>query len=194
VKPPTAPIVQVESDRIAISRLGHLGLTATDLDAAIDFYAGVLGLEVSDRLVYPENRPVAEGVWLRCGTDHHCVSIFRPRDPAAGARAAGVHHLAFELASFDDLLHAYRAVKRRGLPVEARLGGPGWQLRFYTSDPDGNTVELYWDQDQIGWDGRSRPFVPIEYDLDLERFDLESYLRRKLAPVRGTQTRTRRGT
>jgi catechol-2,3-dioxygenase len=48
-------------------------------------------------------------------------------------------------------------------------------VRIYFHDPDGNRLELYWDMDVIGWERRSRPYVPIEV-IDLDSFDLDSYL------------------
>src|SRR5207237_972960 len=91
-----------------------------------------------------------------------------------GGLPVGLHHLAFEVGSFEDLLAAYRVIRARRLPVEARIGGPGWQVRVYFPDPEGNQVELYWDMDRIGWDGLSRAYVPIQV-IDLESFDLASY-------------------
>jgi catechol 2,3-dioxygenase-like lactoylglutathione lyase family enzyme len=146
------------------------------VEASVGFYTGLLGLRVSDRMSYPPDSLLREGVWLRCGADHHCLALFslrRPAEPAQGP-AVGLHHLAFEVGSFDDLFAGYRTLRARALPVEARIGGPGWQVRVYFHDPDGNQVELYWDMDRIGWDGRSRPFVPVQV-IDLESFDLEAY-------------------
>lgn len=42
-------------------------------------------------------------------------------------------------------------------------------------EPEGNLVELYWALDQVGWDGRSRPYPPIE-EVDLETFDVAAFL------------------
>jgi catechol-2,3-dioxygenase len=131
-------------------------------------------------MAYPPESPLLEGAWLRCGSDHHCLVLFglrRPSGPTSGL-AIGLHHLAFELGSFDDLVAAHRTIRGRELPVQARIGGPGWQVRVYFHDPDGNQVELYWDMDRIGWDGRSRPFVPVQV-IDLESFDLDAYLATK---------------
>lgn len=158
-------------------RLGHVGLAVRDLERMVDFYRTVLGLEVSDRMAYPEVAPIEEGVWLRCGADHHVLALFQLRDPGAGERAgAGLHHLAFELGGFEELRRAARHVRARHGPLTAaRQGGPGCQLRIYFPDPEGNLVELYWGLDQVGWDGRSRPYPPIE-EIDLEAFDLDAFL------------------
>ena len=159
-----------------------MALCVADLERSVDFYTSLLGLEVSDRMPYPEESPLQEGVWLRCGEDHHCLVLFglrRPGEPPKG-QGLGLHHFAFEVGSFEELLAGHRAIRGRGLPVVARVGGPGWQVRVYFRDPDGNEVELYWDMDRIGSDGLSRPWVPVEV-VDLESFDLERYLSFKAA-------------
>jgi catechol 2,3-dioxygenase len=158
-------------------RLGHVGLVVRDMERMVEFYRSVLGLEVSDRLDYPEGAAVVAGTWLRCGTDHHVLALFALRDPPAGepSGGSGLHHLALELGTFEELRGAARSLRERGVPVDAvRQGGPGCQLRVYLRDPEGNLVELYWALDQIGWDGRSRPYPPIE-DVDLEALDVEAF-------------------
>jgi len=126
---------------------------------------------------YPPESPLLEGAWLRSGADHHCLVLFSLRRPAARAPGltVGLHHFGFEVGGLADILAAHRALAARGVPAEARIGGPGWQVRLYFHDPDGNQVELYWDMDQIGWEGRSRPYAPVEV-IDLESFDLDAYL------------------
>jgi catechol 2,3-dioxygenase len=157
-------------------RLGHVGLAVRDLATMVAFYCDVLGFEVSDRMTYPEDGALVEGAWLRCNSDHHALALFQPAEAAGAAGPFGLHHLAFELAGFDDLRRAARVVRERHGPLHAsRQGGPGCQLRVYFRDPEGNMIELYWGLDQIGWDGRSRPYPPIE-DIDLEAFDLDAFL------------------
>jgi catechol 2,3-dioxygenase len=159
-------------------RLGHVGISVRDMDRMVDFYRTVLGLEVSDAMVYPDGATLAEGTWLRCGADHHVLALFQPRELPDGETRGGpgLHHVAFEVASFEELRRAARHVRERHGPLHAvRQGGPGCQLRVYFHDPEGNLVELYWALDQIGWDGRSRPYPPIE-DVDLETFDVEAFL------------------
>lgn len=162
-------------------RLQHIGLVVRDLPAMVEFYCETLGLQVSDRMPYPEDSPLTEGVFLRCNADHHVISMFGARNPpprAEGRSEArlGMHHVAFEMASFEDLRAAVRYIRERQLPVRAmRHGGPGCQIRVYFWDPEDNLIELYWALDQIGWDGRSRPWPPME-EIDIETFDIESWL------------------
>jgi catechol 2,3-dioxygenase len=162
-------------------RIAHLGLISRDLDRFVSFYEEVLGFQVSDRMPYPEDSPYYEGVWMRCNSDHHVFSVFGMRDtpPApADPRAPrpGMHHVAFEMESFEALRQAARMVRERGIPLQGqRTGGPGCQLRLYFWDPDDNMVELYWGLDQIGWDGRTRPF-PAVTPIDLETMDIDAWL------------------
>jgi catechol 2,3-dioxygenase len=86
---------------------------------------------------------------------------------------------ATSLATPEDLLAKLRAVRAQGIEiVNARRGGPGNQPRFYIHDPDGNLVEFYWGIDQVGWEGRARPYAPIE-EIDLERFDFAGFVRER---------------
>jgi catechol 2,3-dioxygenase-like lactoylglutathione lyase family enzyme len=148
----------------------------------VEFYCEVLGLQVSDRMPYPEDHPLLEGVFLRCNSEHHVISMFGLRDPSTaeetprGEGKPGMHHVAFELGSFDELLQAVRYARQHDLPVRSvRQGGPGCQLRIYFWDPENNLIELYWGLDRIGWDGRSRPWPPIE-EVDLETLDIEAWV------------------
>ncbi|MBS1843390.1 MAG: VOC family protein [Actinobacteria bacterium] len=165
-------------------RIGHVGLVARDLERMVRFYCEVIGMQVSDRMSFPETSPIRDGVWLRIGTDHHVLSMFDLRDGAEAPTAQdsyplpshGLHHMAFEMASFEDLRRAARVVREQQIPLQGmRTGGPGCQLRLYLWDPEGNIIELYWALDQIGWDGRARPYPPVE-TINLESVDVDSWL------------------
>ena len=165
-------------------RLQHIGLVANDLEGLVEFYCETLGLLVSDRMPYPEDSPLSEAVFLRCNTEHHVISLFGLRNPPGlpedgRAPRPGVHHVAFELESFEALRAAARYIREHDLPLQGmRTGGPGCQLRLYFWDPEDNMIELYWGLDQIGWDGRTRPYPPFE-TIDIETFDVEAWLRWK---------------
>jgi catechol 2,3-dioxygenase-like lactoylglutathione lyase family enzyme len=165
------------------TRMGHIGLVARDLARMVDFYENALGMQVSDRLPYPDDSPFHEGVWLRINNDHHVMSIFGLRDTAARngqverrSLHPGVHHMGFEVASFEDLRETVRYAHEHDVALQGvRSGGPGCQVRVYLWDPEDNMIELYWAMDQIGWDGASRPYPPV-VPIDLDTFDVEAWL------------------
>jgi catechol 2,3-dioxygenase len=163
-------------------RFGHIGLAARDLQRMVAFYVETLGMAVSDRMTFPPESPFDEGVWLRINTDHHVISLFGLRDPGeprGRTPTAGVHHIGFEVASFEQLLAVLRHARAHDIPIQGtRGGGPGNQLRVYLYDPEDNIVELYYAMDQIGWDGAARPYPPVE-QVDLEAFDIDAWLRWK---------------
>jgi catechol 2,3-dioxygenase-like lactoylglutathione lyase family enzyme len=163
-------------------RIGHIGMVARDLPRMVAFYEEVLGMQVSDRMPYPADSPYHEAVWLRINSDHHVISMFGLREHDAPLNGSGrharpgMHHLAFEMASFEDLKRAVRFVRDAGIEVQGqRTGGPGCQLRLYFWDPEDNMIELYWALDQIGWDGATRPYPAVE-TIDLETFDVAAWL------------------
>jgi catechol 2,3-dioxygenase-like lactoylglutathione lyase family enzyme len=167
--------------------IGHVGIGVSDLDRSVKFYTEVLGFDLSERFEYPADEVghgtmVAAGAFVRCGTDHHCLSIFQYK-PGTGVKGEpttyGLHHIAFDLATPEKLLDLYRLMKDSGIEiVNARKGGPGNQPRFYARDPDGNLLEFYWGIDQIGWEGRARYHDPIT-EIELEDFDFEGYLEQR---------------
>jgi len=172
-------------------RIGHIGIVVADLDRAVRFYTEVVGLRLTERFEYPQDVvghgvTVAAGAFVRCDSTHHCISIFTLRSDLEHAEhapglAPGLHHIAFELPTPEDLLAKLRSVDARGIEiVNSRRGGPGNQPRFYIHDPDGNLVEFYWGIDEVGWDGRARPYAPIE-EIDLERFDFARFVREREA-------------
>jgi len=163
-------------------RFGHIGLAARDLEAMVAFYVRALGMQVSDRMTFPPESPFNEGVWLRINTDHHVISLFGLRDggePRDRVARAGVHHIGFQVASFDDLLRARDYAREHGIDIQGtRSGGPGNQVRLYMWDPENNIVELYFAMDTVGWDGVSRPYSPVE-QIDLDTFDIAAWLQWK---------------
>lgn len=191
--------------RPRIIKVGHVGITVRDLDRTIEFYSKYLGLKLSERFNYQEQRighgkAVAEAAFMRCDVTHHELSIFRMRTdiipadaPDAPPYRFGLHHIAFELASPKDLLDLYKAMKDGGVAiVDARKGGPGNQPRFYARDPDGNMLEFYWGIDMIGWDNAPRPFDPIE-EIDLLGFDFDGYVARREADSNEARPKIRSG-
>jgi len=85
-----------------LRKLGHVVLNVTDLEASVRFYTGVLGLEVSDR--YPDTMVPGGMVFMRCNADHHGIALVGGM--AAASTASELHHLAFEVATLDEVFLA----------------------------------------------------------------------------------------
>jgi catechol 2,3-dioxygenase-like lactoylglutathione lyase family enzyme len=137
-----------------IAKIGHVVLNVSDLARSTAFYTGVLGFAVSD--VYPESMMPGGMVFMRCNGDHHGVALVGSLQGAASG--SELNHLAFEVASLDEVVSARDHLRRHGVAIdfEGRRRA-GCQIAVEFRDPDGHRLEIYWGLDQIGSDGRSRP-------------------------------------
>jgi catechol 2,3-dioxygenase-like lactoylglutathione lyase family enzyme len=160
-------------------RLGHVAIVASDLERSLAFYTELAGLELTERIEYPDDGvghgvAVASGAFLRCDETHHRLAIFVLRGGDGAAPAGGLHHLAFELETPEALLAKLDQLRAAGVEiVNHRKGGPGNQPRFYARDPDGHLVEFYWGIDLIDADGRPPGHEPIT-EIELAAFDFEA--------------------
>jgi catechol 2,3-dioxygenase len=168
---------------VAVAKLGHIGVTVKDMDRTVDFYTKLIGLRLTESFDYGPQKvghgsAVRAGAFVRCDSTHHCISFFTLREsgPESDVPGLGLHHIAFEMTTSEELVDMYRQLKAAGVEiVSMRQGGPGNQPRFYAKDPDGNLLEFYWNIDMIGWDGVAREYPPIE-EVDLEEYDFEKFV------------------
>jgi len=115
--------------------LGHLVLLVPDLEAALEFYVGVLGLRLSDSV---ESELSLR--FLHCpgrAARHHSLAL------AAVPGLVGVHHLMLEVTSIDDVGRAYDLARTAGLTIAMDLGRHSNDLMtsFYVRTPSGFEVE-----------------------------------------------------
>jgi catechol 2,3-dioxygenase-like lactoylglutathione lyase family enzyme len=126
------------SDGIPVNGVSELVLEVVDLEAAEEFYAGVLGLPVVERW------PDREAIWVMAG-ERTRIGLWRPQVGLAGGRG-GLHvHFAMRIdeADYDD---AVARLRERGQEVEEMRFSDGRGRSCYVDDPDGNVVELWtWD-------------------------------------------------
>jgi len=137
-----------------IRKLGHVVLKVKDLQRSLAFYVGVLGFRVSD--VYPETMMKGGMVFLRCNTDHHCLALVG--GAAEDGRACELHHLAFEVATLDEVVRARDYLRAHNVKIdyEGRRRA-GCQVAVEFRDPDNHFLEIFWGLDQVGSDHRVRP-------------------------------------
>ena len=117
----------------------HLNLKTTRLQEMIDWYALVVGSEVT----FQDDT----GAWLTNDAANHRIALLSfPNfvdDPEKATRT-GLHHSAFEYDSFDDLNATYLRLREAGVEPDFCIDH-GMTFSYYYADPDGNHVELQCD-------------------------------------------------
>jgi catechol-2,3-dioxygenase len=114
----------------------HVNLKTTRLQEMVDFYRTVVGAGV----IFQDQ----VGAWLSNDEANHRIALLAfPNfvdDPEKETRT-GMHHSAFEYASFDELNSTYERLKDVGITPALCLDH-GMTFSYYYTDPDGNNVEL----------------------------------------------------
>jgi catechol 2,3-dioxygenase len=135
-----------------VPALHHVNLKTTRLQEMIDWYGAVLGMEV----VHVDDG----GAWLSNDAANHRIALLSTPalvdDPDKLAHA-GMHHMAYEYASLDDLFAAFEHVTQEVGSEPHMCLDHGMTLSFYFVDPDGNSLEL-----QADWWGdwsKSKEFM-----------------------------------
>ena len=118
----------------------ELVLDVSDLERSLLFYHDVIGLPIVER--WPEPRVA---VWL--GTGRHGVLGLWP--PESGVPGVGIHgsrggsHVHFALYVESETLDERRkTLIDAGYQVEGPVGFANSNRSIFTTDPDGNIVEL----------------------------------------------------
>ena len=155
------------------TRIGHVHLKVADLDRAIAFYQGVLGLELMQRM-----GPSA--AFLSAGGYHHHIGL-NTWESAGGAPpppgATGLFHLAILYPTRAALADALRRLIDAGIPLDG-ASDHGVSEALYLRDPDQNGVELYRDRPAEEWP-RDRDGNLAMYTRRLDLQDLLSELERE---------------
>jgi catechol 2,3-dioxygenase-like lactoylglutathione lyase family enzyme len=158
-----------------IRRFGHFGLNLDRLDDAITFYVDLLGFRVTDKvslfdLLPPQARAAAETIvsdprmiFTSNSSDHHALLLaHRTFGTLAGndrdAADNTLSQITWQVGSLQEVVDADAYLRAQGVEI-VRVGRdmPGGNWHVYFLDPDGNTVEMYYGMDQVGWSRRSRP-------------------------------------
>jgi catechol 2,3-dioxygenase len=149
-------------------RIGHVHLKVAEIDRALNFYCGVLGFELTQRLG-------DQAAFISAGGYHHHIGLntWESRGgspPPVGA--TGLYHLAILYPTRAKLADALRRLIAAKIPLEG-ASDHGVSEALYLRDPDDNGVELYWDRPQDQWprtaDGKLAMFT--------HRLDLKNLLR-----------------
>jgi catechol 2,3-dioxygenase len=131
---------------VAGIRIGHVHLKVSNLQRSLDFYCGVLGFELMQRMGN-------SAAFISAGGYHHHIGLNTWESEGGEAPpigATGLYHLAILYPSRADLGDGLRRV------IEARItldgaADHGVSEALYLRDPDYNGVELYRDRPEHEW-------------------------------------------
>ena len=136
--------------------IGHVHLTVSNLERALEFYRDALGFEVTQRYG-------TSAAFLSAGGYHHHIGL----NTWAGEGAAqpppghtGLYHFAILYPNRRELARAFK-----------RLFDHGVSEAIYLRDPDGNGIELYRDWPEEEW-----PRVNGELRMTTRPLDLDGLL------------------
>ena len=126
--------------------IGHVHLKVADLDRALDFYCGVLGFELQQRIG-------DEAAFVSAGGYHHHIGLntwHSKGAPPPPAHSTGLFHVAIRYPDRRTLADALRRVLEAGIPLDG-ASDHGVSESLYLRDPDGNGIELYRDRARDEW-------------------------------------------
>jgi catechol 2,3-dioxygenase len=127
-------------------RVGHVHLKVANLARALEFYGGLLGFEVKQRIG-------DSAAFLAAGGYHHHIALntwesLGGSPPPTGT--TGLYHTAIVYPTRAKLAGALQRVLAAGIPLEG-ASDHGVSESIYLRDPDDNGVEVYCDKPQEVW-------------------------------------------
>lgn len=121
-----------------LSGLGHVGIYVNDLMKQREFYSKVMGLVITDEdleqrgMVFMSANPEEE---------HHEFVIMKGRNVPADAKM--VQQISFKVDSLAELKKFHTVFKEQNVTIQ-RTVSHGNAFGMYASDPEGNTLEVYY--------------------------------------------------
>ena len=128
------------------ARIGHVHLKVANIDRMLEFYCGVLGFSLTQRIG-------RQAAFVSAGGYHHHLA-FNTWESAGGSApppgTTGLYHLAILYPSRADLADALRRLEAAGVALDG-ASDHGVSEALYLRDPEGNGVELYRDRPEAEW-------------------------------------------
>lgn len=114
--------------------LGHVLLLLPDLDKAHEFFGGILGFEISDKIFFDN----FGAHFYHVNARHHTLAIGRG---PAGVRV--FNHLMLQVQNMNDVGNAWDLVKKMDIPLVLSLGrhSNDQMFSFYVQTPAGFNIE-----------------------------------------------------
>ena len=126
--------------------IGHIHLKVSDLDRALDFYCGVLGFDLKQRIA-------DQVAFVSAGDYHHHIGLNTWESAGAGPpprNTTGLFHFAIRYPDRRTLADALRRLLAADVAIDG-ASDHGVSEAIYLHDPDGNGIELYRDRPREEW-------------------------------------------
>ena len=138
-----------------IERLAHVGLHVFDLQRSVDFYHGILGLQITDDdrehgLLFLSADPEDE---------HHQVLLCEGRSVPLGGQL--IQQVSFRCPALADVIGFWQRLVAAKAPILYTVTH-GNAVACYFRDPDDNICEVYW---QTGLKARQGFISPLDFTL-----------------------------
>jgi len=147
-----------------LKEIGHVLLRVMDLERSKKFYSEVLGFHVL------EEDPEHGGTFMALPGHSHAIDLFQVKDAELAEKqtpgARGLGHLAFRVEDEEALKDAYATLREHGVEITRMIDHVS-QKSVYFDDPDGNTLEIYYELPnalQLFAEGREDRDVPLTLD------------------------------
>ena len=120
-----------------ITKFGHVTMKTPEPSVGKNFFEEILDFRLSEAI--GENF-----FWLRCNVDHHTIAYCKSHE-------FGVQHIAFEVASWEDIMRLNDHLMKNNVKIEYGPGrhGPGNNIFIYFKDLNGVRVEVFCDIHRI---------------------------------------------
>jgi lactoylglutathione lyase len=117
---------------------GHVGLNVADLGRSIGFYEHVFGWDIKQR---------GDGFAFLGDADGLVLTLWEQSDGAFATDRPGLHHLAFQVGSIEDVREAEARVRAAGVALHrdgiVRHGEGASSGGIFFEDPDGIRLEIF---------------------------------------------------
>jgi catechol 2,3-dioxygenase-like lactoylglutathione lyase family enzyme len=137
--------------------LDHVNIFVRNAERSHRWYTDLFELHTQDVMRFPGTDRM-RAAFLACDPGHaHDIALFEVGDDAPGPEKGqvGLNHVAWRMASLDDLAGMYHRLQAKGVPITVR--DHTVSIGVYFDDPDGNGLEVYYELPRSEWH-RERPF------------------------------------
>ena len=140
-----------------VVKIGPVRVFADDPEDMTTFYRDCMGLKLTEQVTWKGHTCS----FLRANTEHHSIAIY----PVALRKELGLSDhttlfsFGFQVGDYKQLCDGVDFLKSKGVTIRKLPPElfPGVDYSAFAIDPDGHAIQLYYQMEQIGWDGKPCP-------------------------------------